>query len=73
MEGNPNMVVGGLVGSDGWRNPVGVGWMLGLVTQGSACLATPGWRTQPRWDSGRGDKSSRQRLRYWRKWQMALK
>ncbi len=31
------------------RNPVGVGGGPALLTQGSACGATLGWRSQPRW------------------------
>ena len=32
------------------HNPVGVGGDLIPLTQGSSCVATPGWRTQSRWD-----------------------
>ena len=35
---------------DGRHNPVGVEGNFDIVTQGSSCLATLGWRTQSRWD-----------------------
>jgi hypothetical protein len=33
------------------HNPVGVGDDLISFTQGSSCVATPGWRPESRWDS----------------------
>ena len=35
------------------RNPVGVETISRPLTQGSACRATLGWRTESRWDSAR--------------------
>jgi len=46
----------GLAEGNGWadrHNPVGVGGAFGAVTQGSSCLATPGWRAQSLWDRRR--------------------
>jgi len=44
------------------RNPVGVETLLRALTQGSACRATLDWRTESRWNSGRGSDWHRQEM-----------